>query len=133
MQKGSEKDMALRNNISTNSVNRILDDISHDKYVKNNGTLPTSFGIDEFDATKDTKSKMAFIIVNQDKKNIFDINNSRLSKDIDNYFRRYSKQQRDNVKYITMDLYKPYYILMKKLFKNAVLIPDRFQIGRAHV
>lgn len=128
MHKGSEKDMALRNNISTNSVNRILDDISHDKYVKNNGNLPSSFGIDEFDATKDTKSKMAFIIVNHDKKNIFDINNSRLSKDIDNYFRRYSKQQRDNVKFITMDLYKPYYILMKRLFKNAILIPDRFHI-----
>ena len=51
MQKGSEKDMARRNNISTNSVNHILDDISHDKYVKNNGILPTSFAIDEFDAT----------------------------------------------------------------------------------
>lgn len=128
MHKESEKDMAKRNNISTNSVNRILDDISSDKYVKNNGTLPTSFGIDEFDATKDTKSRMAFIIVDHNKKNIFDINNSRLSKDIDSYFRRYSKTERDNVKFITLDLYKPYYILMKKLFKNAVLIPDRFHI-----
>ena len=73
MQKGSEKDMARRNNISTNSVNHILDDISHDKYVKNNGILPTSFAIDEFDATKDTKSKMAFIIVNQDKRIFEDI------------------------------------------------------------
>ena len=27
-----------------------------------------------------------------------------------------------------MDLYKPYYKLMKKLFKNAILIPDRFHI-----
>ena len=27
-----------------------------------------------------------------------------------------------------MDLYKPYYVLMKKLFKNAILIPDRFHI-----
>jgi len=128
MQKGSEKDMAKRNNISTNSVNRILDDISKDKYVKNNGILPTSFGIDEFNATKDTKSKMAFIIVDQNKRNIFDINNSRLSKDIEDYFRRYSKTERDKVKFITMDLYKPYYKLMKKLFKNAILIPDRFHI-----
>lgn len=128
MQKGSEKDMAKRNNISTNSVNRILDEISSDKYVKNNGSLPTSFGIDEFNATKDTKSKMAFIIVDQKKRNIFDINNSRLSRDIEDYFRRYSKADRDNVKFITMDLYKPYYKLMKKLFKNAILIPDRFHI-----
>ena len=52
-------------------------------------------GIDEFDATKDTISKLAFIIVDQDKKNIFDINNSRLSKDIETLFRRYSKRERD--------------------------------------
>ncbi len=91
MTKDSEKNIAKRNNISTNSVNRILDDISDDKYVKNNGSLPTSFGIDEFSATKDTISKLAFIIVNQESRNVFDINNSRLSKDIYEYFSRYQR------------------------------------------
>ena len=56
MNKGSELEIAKRNNISTNSVNRILHDISQDKLIKNNGLLPTSFGIDEFSATKDTIS-----------------------------------------------------------------------------
>ena len=83
MEKGSEKDIAKRNNVSANHVNRILDEISQDKLVKNYGILPKVMGIDEFNATKDTKSKMAFIIVNQDNKNIFDINNSRLSLDIE--------------------------------------------------
>jgi transposase len=128
MKKGSEKDIAERNNISTNSVNRILDKISSDKYIKNNGSLPISFGIDEFSATKDTISKLAFIIVDQDKRNIFEITNSRLSKDIYHYFSRYQRSERNKVKFITMDLYKPYYILMKKLFKNAIIIPDRFHI-----
>ena len=128
MTKDSEKNISIRNNISTNSVNRFLDDISKDDYVKNNGLLPTSFGIDEFSATKDTVSRLAFIIVDQNKKNIFDINNSRLSKDINQYFSRYPKSERDKVKFITMDLYKPYYKLMHSLFKNAILIPDRFHI-----
>ena len=128
MTKDSEKNIAKKNNISTNSVNRILDDISSDKYIKNNGKLPVSFGIDEFSATKDTISKLAFIIVNQDSKNIFDINNSRLSNDIYKYFSRYQRSQRNKVKFITMDLYKPYYILMHKLFPKAILIPDRFHI-----
>ena len=128
MSKSSEKDIAKRNNISTNSVNRILNDISDDKYVKASGYLPSSFGIDEFSATKDTISEMAFIIVNQDEKNIFDINNSRLSKDISSYFHRYSIRERDKVKFITLDLYKPYYKLMHSLFRNAILIPDRFHI-----
>ena len=128
MQKGSEKDIAKRNNVSSNHVNRILHQISEDKLVKNNGILPTVMGIDEFNATKDTISKMAFIIVNQDNRNIFDINNSRLSIDIEKYFKRYSKQERDKVQFITMDLYKPYYNLMSKLFRNAILIADRYHI-----
>ena len=128
MTKDSEKNIARRNAISTNSVNRILDDISSDKLIKNNGHLPTSFGIDEFSATKDTISKLAFIIVSHNSKNIFDINKSRLSNDIYSYFSRYQKKERDKVKFITLDLYKPYYVLMKKLFKNAILIPDRFHI-----
>lgn len=128
MQKGSEKDIAQRNNVSSNHVNRILDKISQDKLVKNNGILPKKLGIDEFKATEDTISKMAFIIINQDDHNIFDINNSRLSIDIEKYFNRYSKRQRDKVEIITMDLYKPYYKLMSKLFKNAILISDRFHI-----
>ena len=128
MEKGSEKDIAKRNNVSPNHVNRILDTISQDKLIKNYGKLPEKMGIDEFNATKDTKSKMAFIIVNQDSRNIFDINNSRLSYDIEKYFKRYSKQERDKVKLITMDLYKPYYKIMHNLFKNAILISDRFHI-----
>ena len=128
MKKGSEKDIARRNNVSTCTVNRILDDISKDKLVKNNGVLPTIMGIDEFKATNDTISKMAFIVVDQNKRNIFDINNSRLSNDINKYFKRYSKQERDKVQFITMDLYKPYYKLMSNLFKNAILIADRYHI-----
>ncbi len=38
------------------------------------------------------------------------------------------KKERDNVKFITLDLYKPYYELMHSLFRNAILIPDRFHI-----
>ena len=128
MNKGSEKDISIRNNISTNSVNRILDEISNDTIVKNNGLLPEVLGIDEFSATKDTISKLAFIIVDQTNKNIFDINHSRKSLDINKYFRNYSKKERDKVKYITLDLYQPYYKLMHSLFRNAILILDRFHI-----
>lgn len=128
MEKGAEKDIARRNNVSTCTVNRILGSISEDKLVKNNGALPTVMGIDEFKATSDTISKMAFIIVDEDKHNIFDMNNSRLSLDIEKYFKRYSKKERDKVQFITMDLYKPYYKLMHSLFRNATLISDRFHI-----
>ena len=128
MDKVSEKYISKKNNISSSSTNIIIDLIAKDKFIKNNGKLPNVLGIDEFNATKDTISKMAFIIVNQDTHNIFDINNSRLSNDIYNYFSRYQRFERNKVKFITMDLYKPYYSLMHKLFPKAILIPDRFHI-----
>lgn len=126
MKKGSEKDIALNNNISSSSVNRILDSISSDKLVKNYGSLPLSFGIDELTATKDTKGKYAFIIVDHNKHNIFDFLDSRKNSDIEKYFKRYSRSERLKVKFITLDLYGPYYSLMHSLFPNAILIPDRF-------
>ncbi len=93
MQKGTEKDITRKNNISTNHVNRILDNIFKDKLIKNNCSLPEALDVDEFQTTKVTKSKMVFIIVNQVHINIFDINNSRLSKDIESYFNLYSKKR----------------------------------------
>ena len=56
MEKGTEKDIARRNNVSSSSVNRILHKISKDKFVKNHGKLPSVFGINEFKATNDTIS-----------------------------------------------------------------------------
>ena len=126
MKKGCEKDIAYR--VSSSSINRVLDSISKDKIIKNYDKLPQALGINKFKATKDTISKMAFIIVNQDKRNIFDIRNSRLNKDIESYFKNYSKKERNKVKFITMDLYKHNYKLMHSLFRNAILIADRFHI-----
>ena len=62
---------------------------------------------------------MAFIIVNQNNKNVFDILNGRKDKTIETYFKRYPRFERNKVKFITMDFYKPYYSLMHRLFRNA--------------
>ena len=50
------------------------------------------------------------------------------SIDLNKYFRRYSKRQRDNVKHISIDFYSGYISLAKKLFKNADISIDRFHI-----
>jgi len=127
MDKSSEKDIAKRNNISPTSVNRIMDDISK-KTILRHQSLPTSMNWDEFKATKDTKGKMAFIIVNNSNAETFDILDSRKSKDLEIYFRRYPKKERDKVKFICIDFYIGYINIIKRLFKNAKIIIDRFHI-----
>ena len=127
MKKQSEKDIALRTNVSVSKIDRVLNDISS-KTVLRHPELPINMNWDEFKATKDSNGKMAFIIVDNDKGSIFDIHDSRKSRDLEKYFRRYSKQQRDKVKLISTDFYSGYIYLAEKLFKNASIVIDRFHI-----
>lgn len=127
IQKQSEKDIAKRMDVSVSVIDRILNDISSHNVLRH-PTLPTSMNWDEFKATCDTKGKMAFIITDNDNGNLFDINDSRKSKDLEKYFRRYSRQQRNEVKHISTDFYSGYIYLAKKLFKNADISIDRFHI-----
>ena len=127
MKKQSEKDIAERLDISVSKVDRKLTEISSHTVLRH-PTLPISMNWDEFKATKDTKGKMAFIITDNKKRTIFDINDSRKSYDLEKYFERYSKQERDKVEHISMDFYTGYIHLAKKLFKNANISIDRFHI-----
>ena len=127
MQKQSEKDIAKRLDISVSKIDRKLNEISSHKVLRHE-TLPTSMNWDEFKATKDTKGKMAFIITNNESGNIFDIKDSRKTYDLEKYFKRYSRKERDKVKHISIDFYSGYSSLAEKLFKNADISIDRFHI-----
>lgn len=127
MKKQSEKDIADRLDVSVSKIDRKLNEISCHTVLRH-PTLPISMNWDEFKATEDTNGKMAFIITDNDSGNIFDINDSRKSRDLDKYFRRYSKSERDKVKHISTDFFPGYIYLAKKLFKNADISIDRFHI-----
>ena len=121
MEKKSEKDIAKRMDVSASVIDRILNEISSHTILRH-PTLPKSMKWDEFKATKETKGKMAFIITDNDDGNLFDINDSRKSRDLEKYFRRYSKQERDKVKHIYIDFYSCYIYLAKKLFKKPIYL-----------
>lgn len=127
MTKQSEKDIAKRLDVSVSKIDRKLNEISSHTVLRHE-CLPTSMNWDEFKATNDTKGKMAFMIVDNKNGNIFDINDSRKSRDLEKYFRRYSKKQRDKVKLISIDFYSGYIYLAKKLFKKTNIVIDRFHI-----
>ncbi len=127
MEKQSEKDISKRLDVSISKIDRKLNDISSHSVLRHSH-LPKSMNWDEFKATKDTHGKMAFIITDNNTGNIFDINDSRKSRDLERYFRRYPKFERDKVKNISIDFYSGYIFLAKKLFKNADISIDRFHI-----
>ena len=127
MKKQSEKDVSERTDVSVSYIDRTIDKISSHTVLRH-ASLPESMNWDEFKATKDTKGKMAFIIADNNNGNIFDIQDSRKSRDLNNFFRRYSKKERDKVKHISTDFYTGYLYLAKKLFRNAKISIDRFHI-----
>lgn len=127
MTKQSEKDIAKRLDVSTSKIDRKINEISSHTVLRHS-TLPKSMNWDEFKATKDTKGKMAFIITDNDNGNIFDIQDSRKSIDLQKYFRRYSRDDRNKVKHISTDFYSGYIHLAKNLFRNAEISIDRFHI-----
>ena len=127
MNKQSEKDIARRLDVSVSKIDRKLNEISRHTVLRH-PVLPEYMNWDEFKATKDTKGKMAFIITDNHTGNIFDICNSRKSRNLEKYFKRYQKRDRDKVKLISIDFYSGYIHLARKMFKNADIVIDKYHI-----
>lgn len=87
--------------------------------------LPTNMSWDEYSFKK---GKMSFIAQDFDSLKIVAILDGRTQATIRNHFLRYSRQVRNRVKVITMDMFSPYYDIAKKLFPNAKIVLDRFHI-----
>ncbi len=71
---------------------------------------------------------MSFIAQDFDSLTILAILDGRTQATIRNHFLRYSKQVRNRVKVITMDMFSPYYDIAKKLFPSAKIVLNRFHI-----
>ena len=122
-----KKDIAKRLDVSVSKIDRKLNEISSHTVLRHEH-LPSCMKWDEIKATDDTKGKMAFIITDNDNSSIFDIQDSRKSRDLEIYFKRYSRTERQKVKLISMDFYSRYISLAKKFFKNVDIVIDRFHI-----
>lgn len=71
---------------------------------------------------------MAFNICNGKNGKTLDVVLGRRIEDLIKYFSYYMKEIREKVKYVVMDMYKPYLELIKKMFKNALIVIDMFHI-----
>ncbi|WP_142351617.1 transposase, partial [Staphylococcus caeli] len=94
-------------------------------------TLPNHLSFDEFKSTKDVEGAMSFIYCDGITHEILDILPDRRKGELEKYFSRFPLKTRARVKTISIDMYKPYIKLIKKLFPNAKIIIDRFHIVQA--
>jgi len=128
MKKRSEKDIAIDNNVSPNTVERIIDSYYElDKKVYKH-TLPEVLSFDEFKSVKTADGAMSFQVCNGKNGKIIDIVEDRKLNNLMKYFSRYSRDSRMNVKVIVTLVYTPNISLIKTMFPNALIVIDKFHL-----
>ena len=125
--KRSEKDIAFDNNVSTNTVERVMDSYYETQKLYKN-YLPEVLSFDEFKSVKSADGAMSFHMCNGITGQTIDIIEDRRLDNLIKYFYYYDYKVRSKVKFITIDMYSPYVSLIKKMFPNAKIIIDKFHL-----
>ena len=123
----SEKDIAKNNNVSPNTVERIMDSYYDTKKLYKN-YLPKVLSFDEFKSVKSADGSMSFHMCNGETGQTIDIVEDRKLLNLLKYFSYYSFKARKSVKFIIIDMYAPYVSLIQKMFPNAKIIIDNFHL-----
>ena len=95
------------------------------QFKDDHSTLPEVLSWDEFSYQK---GKLAFIAQDYETKKIITILDNRRQTTIRSHFFKYSKEAREGVKIVTMDMSGNYIPLIKTIFPNAKIVLDRFHI-----
>ena len=127
IKKRSEKDIALDNNVSPNTVERIMDSY-YEKQTLYKYHLPEVLSFDEFKSVKSADGAMSFHMCDGITGQTIDIIEDRRLDKLIKYFFYYDYKARSRVKFIIIDMYSPYVSLIKKMFPNASIIIHKFHL-----
>ena len=120
----SKKLISRLYNVCDNTVQRIFDTMFNSEKIYKS-SIPEAICIDEFTYKNKT---MAFNICDAKTGKTVDLIEDRSTYNLDKYFSHYLEEARLRVKFVVMDMYKPYVGLIKKWFPNALIIIDLFHI-----
>lgn len=122
--KQSMKDIAKDANVSINTVARLLPPLAvSSKY------LPEVLCIDEFKGNTGYYKYQVSLMDGKTRKPI-DIIECRYKSHLFDYFNKFTLEERKKVKYVVIDLWKPYKDLATTYFPNSIVVADRFHFIR---
>lgn len=103
-----------------------------DRYVDYSpGALPEILSFDEKHINKNmTDNVYLFIIADFKNIQIYDIVHSRHKYVLERYFSKIKIEERQKVRFITMDMWEPYLDVAKRYFRGAKIAIDSFHIMR---
>lgn len=98
-------------------------------YYQDEIKFPLILSIDEIKVSKFTP-KYAVVLLDFETGKIIDIIKDRRNINLNAYFSKFTLNEREKVRFITIDLWKPYKTIAKKYFPNAEIIADKFHYQR---
>lgn len=119
-------DIARKNNVSVSTVQRYMDSF----LVIPRQTLPTNLGIDEIHSklAHYGNSKYLCILADNENRTLMEILPSRAKIELCRYFEKIPRSERNNVQYVTMDMWLPYKQVVQRYLVNAQIAVDPFHV-----
>lgn len=118
----SASQIAKENHVSITTAIRYFDQVEFKLKA-----LTEAISVDEFKGNAGG-NKFQTILANPKTHKILDILPTRKAEDLKAYFMSYPN--RNQVKYITMDMSKLYFDVMKECFPKATIVIDKFHVAR---
>lgn len=111
--------------VSPTTVSRIFDFVNYAAPQ----SLPEVLSIDEFKGNAET-GKYQCILVDAKKSKVLDILPDRKQGELIEYFKNFSRNQRNKVKFFVCDMWKQYADIARVFFLNAKIIIDKYHFIR---
>ena len=124
-EKGSFTEIAKRSDVSVSTVIRYCSKLAIPKPAQ----LPTVLGIDEYKGNAEGQMYQV-IITDLRNHSVVDILPKRETRALIQYFKTFSKEAREQVKYIVMDMCPLFKLVMQTMFSHAHIVADRYHVCR---
>lgn len=120
----SVTNISKRSNVSTSVISKMLPYLA-----VTNSKLPRVLCIDEFKGNCG-KYKYQVALIDGETHDVVDILECRHKSSLCEYFKKFPKEQLDNVKYFVTDLWETYKDIAFTYFRKAKIIADHFHFAR---
>lgn len=117
-------DISKRTTISPSVISKMLPYLA-----VTNSKLPRVLCIDEFKGNAG-KYKYQVALINGETHAVVDILECRYKHSLCDYFKKFPKEQLDNVKYLVTDLWETYKDIGMTYFRKAKIVADHFHFAR---
>lgn len=113
-------------NISPTQINKYLDSY----VIIPNRKLPECIGIDELHSPVLSRKNASYlcVIVDNENRGLYDVLDSRSKEYLSTFFASKTREERANVKYVTIDMWEPYKEVVHSFLPNAIVAVDPFHV-----